>query len=233
MRRWWLTFTLVVGLQAQATDTLTVTFTGDVLLDRGVRVKISTDGVESLFSPSVDSLFAHSDVVVGNLECPVTDIRTPMQKMYIFRGDPECLPVLRQHGFTHLNMANNHTVDQGRRGLIDTRRRVADAGMGPIGAGATMDEAAQPVLLAEAPRKVWMVASLRLALENYAYLPSRPHAISWCLCTGAVRIPCIRCCSRWPMPIASSMLVPTFWLDTTRTLCRMSRYIMENTSSTA
>ena len=128
MRRWWLTFTLVVGLQAQATDTLTVTFTGDVLLDRGVRVKISTDGVESLFSPSVDSLFAHSDVVVGNLECPVTDIRTPMQKMYIFRGDPECLPVLRQHGFTHLNMANNHTVDQGRRGLIDTRWRVAEAG---------------------------------------------------------------------------------------------------------
>ena len=96
MRRWWLTFSLVVGLQVQATDTLTVTFTGDVLLDRGVRVKISTDGVESLFSPSVDSLFAHSDVVVGNLECPVTDIRTPMQKMYIFRGDPECLPVLRQ-----------------------------------------------------------------------------------------------------------------------------------------
>ena len=174
MRRWWLTFSLVVGLQAQATDTLTVTFTGDVLLDRGVRVKISTDGVESLFSPSVDSLFAHSDVVVGNLECPVTDIRTPMQKVYIFRGDPECLPVLRQHGFTHLNMANNHTVDQGRRGLIDTRRRVAEAGMVPIGAGATMDEAAQPVLLAEAPRKVWMVASLRLALENYAYLPSRP-----------------------------------------------------------
>ena len=174
MRRCWLTFTLVVGLQVQATDTLTVTFTGDVLLDRGVRVKISTDGVESLFSPSVDSLFAHSDVVVGNLECPVTDIRTPMQKMYIFRGDPECLPVLRQHGFTHLNMANNHTVDQGRHGLIDTRRRVAEAGMVPIGAGATMDEAAQPVLLAEAPRKVWMVASLRLALENYAYLPSRP-----------------------------------------------------------
>ena len=145
MRRWWLTFSLVVGLQVQATDTLTVTFTGDVLLDRGVRVKISTDGVESLFSPSVDSLFAHSDVVVGNLECPVTDIRTPMQKVY-----------------------------QGRRGLIDTRRRVAEAGMVPIGAGATMDEAAQPVLLAEAPRKVWMVASLRLALENYAYLPSRP-----------------------------------------------------------
>ena len=161
-------------MHAQAADTLTVTFTGDVLLDRGVRAKISADGVESLFSPSVDSLFACSDVVVGNLESPVTPIRTPMQKIHMFRGDPECLPVLRRHGFTHLNMANNHSVDQGRSGLLDTRQRVAEAGMVPVGAGATMDEAARPVLLADTPRKVWMLASLRLALENFAYLPSRP-----------------------------------------------------------
>ena len=159
---------------AMAGDTITVTFAGDVLLDRGVREKISADDVESLFSPSVDSLFSVSDVVVGNLECPVTLIHAPRQKKYIFRGEPEWLTTLKQHGFTHLNMANNHTIDQGRRGLLDTRQRVMEAGMVPIGAGATMEEAAQPVLLAQSPRKVWMVASLRLALENYAYLPSRP-----------------------------------------------------------
>ena len=44
----------------------------------------------------------------------------------------------------------------------------------PLGAGETMDEAVQPVLLADSPRKVWLVASLRLALENYAYLPDKP-----------------------------------------------------------
>ena len=44
----------------------------------------------------------------------------------------------------------------------------------PIGAGENMNEAVQPVLLAEHPRKVWLVASLRLALENYAYLPDKP-----------------------------------------------------------
>ena len=165
---------LALGAVAHGADTLTVTFTGDVLLDRGVRQKISADGVESLFSPSVDSLFALSHVVVGNLECPVTLRRTPMQKIHMFRGEPEWLPVLRKHGFTHLNLANNHTVDQGRQGLLDTRSHVAGAGMVPIGAGADMAEAAQPVLLAEQPRKVWMLASLRLALENYTYLPSRP-----------------------------------------------------------
>ena len=46
--------------------------------------------------------------------------------------------------------------------------------MVPLGAGSNMNEASQPVLLASAPRKVWLVPSLRLALENYAYLPDKP-----------------------------------------------------------
>ena len=57
---------------------------------------------------------------------------------------------------------------------MDTRRNIKAAGMVPIGAGQNMDEAAQPVLLAKQPRRVWLVASLRLALENYAYLTDRP-----------------------------------------------------------
>ena len=37
-----------------------------------------------------------------------------------------------------------------------------------------MQEASEPVLLADQPRKVWLVSSLRLALENYAYLTDKP-----------------------------------------------------------
>ena len=157
-----------------AEDTLRVMLTGDLLLDRGVRKEIEHTGVDSLFVPWIDSLFANSDVVVANLECPATKIKASVHKKYIFRGEPEWLPALRRHGITHLNLANNHSIDQGRRGLIDTRDNILGANITPIGAGATMEEAAVPVLLASTPRNVWMVASLRLALENYAYLPQRP-----------------------------------------------------------
>lgn len=37
-----------------------------------------------------------------------------------------------------------------------------------------MTEAAEPILLTDKPRKVWLIASLQMALENYAYLPDRP-----------------------------------------------------------
>ena len=111
---------------------------------------------------------------MANLECPATHIVAPVMKKYIFRGDPEHLATLRRHGITHLDLANNHSIDQGRRGLTDTRRHIEAAGMVPVGAGDNMREAAEPVLLADKPRKVWLVASLRLPLENFAYLPHRP-----------------------------------------------------------
>lgn len=158
-----------------ACDTLRITFIGDVLLDRGVRNLIEEQGTaECLFSASVDSVFRASHLVVANLECPATKIEQPVFKRFIFRGEPEWLEVLKSHGVTHLNLANNHSVDQGRDGLLDTRDNILRCGMTPIGAGECMDEAVQPVLLHTVPRKVFVVPSLRLTLENYPYLPAKP-----------------------------------------------------------
>ena len=164
----------MLGVSAQAADTLSIVMTGDILLDRGVRRVIEKRGVDHLFSTEVDAVFRSAQVVVGNLECPATKINAPVQKFYIFRAEPEWLQALKRHGITHLNLANNHSIDQGRKGLLDTKQNIVKAGMVPIGAGRNMKEAAEPVLLAKHPRKVWLVASLRLALENYAYLPDKP-----------------------------------------------------------
>ena len=171
---------LLLSLSVSAADspdndsTLTVVLTGDILLDRGVRKAIEKHGVDHLFSDGIDSVFHSAQVVVGNLECPATEIEAPVFKRFIFRAEPAWLEALQRHGVTHLNLANNHSIDQGRRGLLDTKENIVKAGMMPIGAGANMSEAAEPVLLAEQPRKVWLVPSLRLALENYAYLTDKP-----------------------------------------------------------
>ena len=173
-----LAVSLLFSVSARCADTLdstlTVVLTGDILLDRGVRRVIEHHGVGHLFSDGVDSVFQSAQVVVGNLECPATKIQAPVFKRYIFRAEPEWLDTLHQHGITHLNLANNHSIDQGREGLLDTRQNILAAGMVPIGAGANMAEASEPVLLASHPRKVWLVPSLRLALENYAYLTDKP-----------------------------------------------------------
>ncbi|MBR0181061.1 MAG: CapA family protein [Prevotella sp.] len=162
------------NISAYSTDSLKVILTGDILLDRGVRRVIEHHGVDHLFSDGIDSVFRSAQVVVGNLECPATEIEAPVFKRFIFRSEPEWLTALQKHGITHLNLANNHSIDQGREGLIDTKKNITSAGMIPIGAGENMEEASEPVLLASEPRNVWLVPSLRLALENYAYLTDRP-----------------------------------------------------------
>ena len=174
MRKYFILLAVSIVVSVCHADTLNVVFTGDILLDRGVRRVIDKHGVDHLFTEGVDSVFRSAQVVVGNLECPATKIQSPVQKLYIFRGEPEWLEALKRHGITHLNLANNHSIDQGREGLMDTRQNIIDAGITVIGAGANMTEAAEPVLLSRTPRNVWLVPSLRLALENYAYLPDKP-----------------------------------------------------------
>ena len=169
-----LAVSLMFSVPALSADSLNIVFTGDILLDRGVRQVIEHRGVDHLFSDGIDSVFRSAQIVVGNLECPATKIDAPVFKRFIFRGEPEWLNTLQQHGITHLNLANNHSIDQGREALLDTKENIQKAGMKPFGAGATMDEASQPLLLADQPRKVWLISSLRLPLENYAYLPDKP-----------------------------------------------------------
>ena len=157
-----------------AVSSFVITLTGDILLDRGVRQVVDQKGIDHLFSAGIDSVFQTSDAVVGNLECPATKIHAPVFKQYIFRAEPEWLNDLRRHGVTHLNLANNHSIDQGRKGLIDTKENIIKAGMTPIGAGQNQEEAATPVLLIDSPRRVWLLASLQMALENFAFLPDQP-----------------------------------------------------------
>lgn len=170
------------GTAKRATaDTLTVLFTGDIMLGRDVGRLVRHAGPDRLFSPSVDSLFATAGVVVANLECPVTSVGAPLNKRFVFRGDTAVLPVMRRHGITHLNLANNHSIDHGREGLADTYHNIKKAGMVPVGCGADGQEACRAVLVATVPRPVYVLASLRVMSENYVYMPDRP-----CVCEAPV-----------------------------------------------
>lgn len=180
------------GVKAQSADSLTVVFTGDILLDRGVRKRIEYLGLNNLVGPKLQQLFKQSHYIVGNLECPATKIKQPVFKRFVFRGEPEWLQMLSKHGFTHLNLANNHSIDQGRDALIDTHRNIKLAGMIPFGAGQNQQQASQPLVLATHPRPVYILASLRLPLENFAYLPHKPCVSHESLDTLVTRIKRLR-----------------------------------------
>lgn len=159
----------------EPTDELTVCFTGDVLLDRGVRREIQRRGsVDSLLA-AVAPIFRSADATVINLECPLTDRDSPVHKRYIFRGDPLTAQALRRAGITHASLANNHTIDHGRAGLTDTHRYLRQAGITPMGYGTTHAETLHPTLIEKGNLRVALFATVTLPLENWVWVSDKPN----------------------------------------------------------
>lgn len=152
---------------------LTLVFTGDVLLDRGVRPYAEREGIPALFA-GVDSVFRQADAVIINLECPLTDTITPVNKHFVFRGEPQWAKGLREAGITHAAMANNHTYDQGRQGLLSTYNHLKEAGIEPLGYGTTKSERLEPVIIRKGDNEVALFNSVTLPLENWYDLDNRP-----------------------------------------------------------
>ena len=154
-------------------SSLTILFTGDVLLDRGVRNIAEHRGVEYLFE-EVTPVFREADAVVVNLECPLTDTISPVNKKYIFRADARWAKDLKAVGITHAAMANNHTNDQGRRGLQATAQHLADAGITPLGYGRNFKEQMSPVLIEKDGITVALFNATTLTIENWCRIDDKP-----------------------------------------------------------
>jgi poly-gamma-glutamate synthesis protein (capsule biosynthesis protein) len=121
---------------------------GDVLLDRGIRNLINQHNAIYPFA-KLDSLIAGNDIALFNLECPLADKSKghALDKKYCFRGEPGYIAGLKWAGFNVACLANNHTTDYGKDGLLETVALLKDNKIFPVGAGKTRHEAFQPVLL--------------------------------------------------------------------------------------
>ncbi|MDR1202733.1 MAG: CapA family protein [Tannerellaceae bacterium] len=164
---------ILVSSCCREETTLTISFTGDILLDRGVREQIEKKSVGYLLE-DVAPLFLSSDAVVVNLECPVTDTVTPINKWFIFRAEPEWLPALAANGITHAGLANNHSMDQGRKGLSATYRHLQEAGITPLGYGECQPDACSPLIISRKGMEVAIFSSVLVPLENWVYLENQP-----------------------------------------------------------
>ena len=82
------------------------------------------------------------DIVIGNLETPLTSKGIRFEnKKYTFRAPIETAAALKETGFTHLSLANNHMMDYGAEGLSSTLEALNDAKLNFAGAGENIKKA--------------------------------------------------------------------------------------------
>ncbi len=116
--------------------TATLTFVGDIMLAREVEKAIITNGFDWPFS-AIDSTWADSDLVVGNFESTVRDAYRYEGEVLAFDTTPGAILGLKNAGFTHLSLANNHGDDFGSDVTAYTRGVIANLGIAPFGDPAT------------------------------------------------------------------------------------------------
>ena len=135
---------------------------GDIMLARTVGLQVQTRGPEIVFS-GVQPVLDSADILVGNLECALTTSTEPQSKIYTFAAEPETARALGLAGFDILSLANNHAMDYGRQGLVDTQNTLGQNGIASVGAGANAKEAHSPVFIER--------NGLKLAFLAYADVP--------------------------------------------------------------
>jgi hypothetical protein len=112
---------------------------GDVMLGRGV-----LDRAQPL--ASVAPWLRSADLVLGNLECVVSDGGAPRPGPFRLRAPAAAPASLRDAGFDILGLANNHALDYGTAGLAETVPRLGEAGIATVGAGPDAQAASQPLI---------------------------------------------------------------------------------------
>ena len=117
--------------------------TGDVSLDPSYIPVFASNGYGWAWS-GLNGLFRRDDLTVINHECPSTDIVAPLAKTFVFRCDPDALDEAVDAGIDVASLANNHGFDHGPDALLDSVRNLRRAGIVPVGAGASQEEADAP-----------------------------------------------------------------------------------------
>ncbi len=112
---------------------LKILFAGDMMFDRYIRTQSDTIGKREVFAGVSRELTA-ADVVVANLEGPITSQLSKSvgsavgeSRHFLFTFDPEWAEVLFDANIRVVNIGNNHILNFGETGLVETRNFLRDA----------------------------------------------------------------------------------------------------------
>ncbi len=124
-----------------------------------------------LLSEEITTLFGESDINIVNLECPINNVSN---KNKIVKNGPhlqtteEIIKYLKALNIGAITLANNHILDFGTVGLMNTLKECKKNNIVTAGVGKNLKEASEPVIIEK--------NDLRIALVNFC-------ENEWCIAT--------------------------------------------------
>ncbi len=161
------TLCLTLLSPAQASDSVTLSFGGDVNGEYPISKTLSRGG-----NPLGDAsaIFKKSDISAVNLETAVSTLGKPVEKEYTFEAPYALLPALKKGGVSVVNVANNHSYDFGTAAFLDTLQNISEAKLTSIGGGADYTTAWAP--------RIFTVRGIKVAYIGVGKVNGGPVSIA-------------------------------------------------------
>lgn len=120
----------------------------DLVPTKSNAMLFSDGDCSALVGEELLNLINSADFSIFNLETPLSDIKSPIMKCGPCLVAPTAtvkgLSAISPHAFT---LANNHIMDQGVNGLMSTMKTLDSAGLQYFGAGRSLAEANEPLVI--------------------------------------------------------------------------------------
>ncbi len=148
--------TVARNIVTKKPDPITITFVGDIMMDRGVENSVNRNfsgdfnSFLSLIKPELES----ADITFGNLEGAVGTKGPNVGSAYSFQMNPAILPALKNTGFDIVLFANNHVGDRSVTGFKESLENLRTNNLLFTGAGDTKPAAEQPTIITINGKKI-------------------------------------------------------------------------------
>lgn len=125
-------------MEAQSQAPVTLRFVGDLVLGNSHLVDNIPAEWDGMYFGQVEPYLKNADLTLGNLEGALTQHTKTLKvtgtgRSYAFRFPPRYAKLLKDTGFTALNVANNHARDFGEQGFADTGENLRQAAIAVVG----------------------------------------------------------------------------------------------------
>ena len=138
---------------------VTVSLVGDIMLGGTAEEILQREGYDYAFAET-RHLLTRSAITFGNLEGPLaTWGLVDPDKTWSYKSAPaESASALSRAGFDIVSLANNHALDYGIAGMVQTMQALDKKNIIHVGGGMNIDEARQPRIIDKNGRKLAFLA---------------------------------------------------------------------------
>lgn len=115
--------------------------------------------IDTLIGSELKDIILNADYRIFNLEIPLTDESNPIKKCGPNLIAPtKCISAYKAMNIDLLTLANNHILDQGKKGLESSIETLKSAGISYVGVGDSIKDASKPKIICCNGKKIGIYA---------------------------------------------------------------------------